>query len=96
VTPVEIVLDPALTPAQNAEVLFRRARKAGRKAEAAFLEDPRRVISADEFLRMKILAEDCLRSVEMGEVRGVGSDTLSALRESLRKNRDFLEGFTQI
>jgi len=69
---------------------------AGRKAEAAFLEDPRRVISADEFLRMKILAEDCLRSVEMGEVRGVGSDTLSALRESLRKNRDFLEGFTQI
>jgi hypothetical protein len=69
---------------------------AGRKAEAAFLEDPRRVISADEFLRMKILAEDCLRSVEMGEVRGVGSDMLSAVRESLRKNRDFLEGFTQI
>jgi hypothetical protein len=69
---------------------------AGRKTDAAFLEDPRRVISADEFLRMKILAEDCLRSVEMGEVRGVGSDTLSAVRESLRETRDFLEGFTQI
>ena len=68
----------------------------GRKAEAAFLEDPRRVISADEFLRIKILAEDCLRSVEMGEVRGVSSGTLSAVRESLRETRDFLETFAQI
>lgn len=34
-TPVAIELDPALTPAQNAEILFRRARKADRKARAA-------------------------------------------------------------
>lgn len=38
-TPVEIELDPALTPSQNAEVFFRRARKAERKAEAG----PRRL-----------------------------------------------------
>lgn len=43
-TPVEIELDPALSPAQNAEALFRRARKAERKAEAA----PRRLADLEE------------------------------------------------
>jgi hypothetical protein len=84
------------TPFYEWDISHLEALISGRKAEAAFLEDPRRVISADEFLRMKILAEDCLRSVEMGEVRGVGSDTLSAVRESLRETRDFLESFAQI
>lgn len=34
-TAIEILLDPALTPVQNAQVLFRRARKAARKIERA-------------------------------------------------------------
>jgi HAMP domain-containing protein len=43
-TPVVIELDPALTASQNAEALFRRARKAARRTEAA----PRRLAELEE------------------------------------------------
>jgi hypothetical protein len=67
-----------------------------RRAETAFLEDPSRVISADEFLGMKILAEDCLRSVEMGELRKISNATHESLKTSLKQNVSFLEKFTRM
>jgi hypothetical protein len=67
-----------------------------RRASTAFLEDPSMVISADEFLKMKILAEDCLRSVEMGELTKISNKTLESLKTSLKQNVKFLEQFTQM
>lgn len=60
-TRVEIEIDPALTPAQNAEVLFRRARKADRKAQAA----PARLAELEqEEARLRELAADLDRASE--------------------------------
>ncbi len=58
-TPVEIELAPALTPSQNADAFFRRARKAERRAEAV----PRRLadLEQDE-RRLQALADSVGRA----------------------------------
>jgi len=61
VSRVEIELDPSLTPAQNAQVLFRRARKAERRGERA----PARLAELeDDAARLSELAERADRASE--------------------------------
>jgi predicted ribosome quality control (RQC) complex YloA/Tae2 family protein len=69
-TPVEIVLDPALTPAQNAEALFRRARKAARKAEAA----PRRLADLEEEERRLVGLADSVGAANDDEIAKLESE----------------------
>jgi hypothetical protein len=74
-TPVEIPLDPALTAKQNAEALFRRARKGERRGERAPV-------------RMGELGEkaDDLRAVA-DSLAGASADEIAGLEERLLRPR---------
>jgi hypothetical protein len=69
-TLVEIELDPALSPPQNAEVLFRRARKADRRAEAA----PRRLAELEEEERRLVGLADSVREATADEIATLESE----------------------
>jgi predicted ribosome quality control (RQC) complex YloA/Tae2 family protein len=71
-TPVEITLDPALTPVQNAEALFRRARKAARKLERA---RARLAELESEMDRLTSRGDDVARASE-DELTRIESDVL--------------------